>query len=113
MPCKCLHYTEVEESPVEEAKGVKIRWLITKEDGAPNFSMRYFEVEPNASTPLHNHPWEHEVFILEGEAQIKCQDKTFQAKEGYFIYVPPNVEHTFINTSNKTLRFICLIPHQK
>lgn len=43
---KIVHYQEVTSTPVniEGAKNVNIRWLISKEDGAENFAMRYFEL---------------------------------------------------------------------
>ena len=53
---------------IEGAKDVEIRWLISKEDGAENFAMRMFELQPGGHTPLHTHPHEHEVFIVEGNA---------------------------------------------
>ena len=31
---------------IEGAKDVEIRWLISKEDGAENFAMRMFEIQP-------------------------------------------------------------------
>ena len=40
------------------AQGVKGRWLITKDIGAPNFAMRLFEIKPKGYSPLHEHPWE-------------------------------------------------------
>ena len=55
------------EVKVKGAEGVGIRWLISKEDGAENFAMRMFELERGGHTPLHTHPHEHEVFIVEGE----------------------------------------------
>ena len=46
--------------------GVQMREMITAEDGAPNFTLRVFDVEASASTPYHSHAWEHEVYILQG-----------------------------------------------
>jgi len=44
---KLFHQTSIEAEEVPEpAVGVKIRWLINKEMGAPNFAMRLFEMEP-------------------------------------------------------------------
>jgi len=65
---KAVHYTEVPAEDVKEddASGVKIRWLISRRDGAENFAMRCFEIEPGGHTPRHSHDWEHEVFILKG-----------------------------------------------
>ena len=64
--------SNIKKSPVEieGAKDVGIRWLISKEDGAENFAMRMFELEPGGHTPLHTHPQEHEVFVLEGQGTL-------------------------------------------
>ena len=45
---KIIDYKEViaEVANMEGAKGVKVRWLISDKDKAPNFAMRLFEVEP-------------------------------------------------------------------
>jgi len=41
----------LKEPEEEGAKAMRIRWLITKEDGAKNFAMRLFEVETGGYTP--------------------------------------------------------------
>ncbi len=48
------------------SEGVQIREMITAQDGAPNFAMRVFDVQPGSATPYHAHPWEHEVYIISG-----------------------------------------------
>lgn len=112
---KVFRYDTVknEEVTTEGASKAKIRWLITKEMGAKNFAMRVFEIEPNGYTPLHTHPWEHEVFILEGEGQLFDGTKTAPLKAGDVTFVPPNEPHQFKNSSKSLLKFICLIPYAK
>ena len=95
------------------AAKTKVRWLITEKMGAPNFDMRVFEIDPTGYSPLHSHPWEHEVFILRGEGQLFDGNNTFSFKTGDVIFVPPNEQHQFRNIGNKTLEFICLIPHKR
>ena len=109
---KVFRYDTVknEEVTTEGASKTRIRWLITKEMGAPNFAMRVFEVEPKGFTPLHTHAWEHEIFILDGEGQLFDGEKATPFKAQEVIYVPPNERHQFKNTGNATLRFICLVP---
>jgi len=70
---KIADYKEIKAEPVdfEDAKDVKVRWLISDKDKAPNFAMRLFEVGPGRHSPLHTHNWEHEVFILEGDVNGK------------------------------------------
>jgi quercetin dioxygenase-like cupin family protein len=68
---KIINYKNIKPEPeMHSAKGVSVRWLITKKMGAPNFAMRLFEVDQNGSSPNHEHPWEHEVFILDGEGRV-------------------------------------------
>jgi quercetin dioxygenase-like cupin family protein len=95
---------------IEDAEGVEIRWLISKDDGAENFAMRMFELQPGGFTPLHTHKHEHEVFIVEGEGTFICEGQEHKFGAEYVIFVPPNKEHRFKNTGDSVLRFLCLIP---
>jgi len=95
---------------VEGARGIAIRWLISKEDGAANFAMRMFEVEPGGHTPLHRHPHEHEVFVLEGEGVVTDEGRERPIGPEDVVFVPGDVEHNFRNTGDSTLRFLCLVP---
>lgn len=94
----------------EGTRGVKVRWLITEETGARNFAMRLFEVEPGGYSPLHSHPWEHEIFILEGEGIAIGEDGARPLKEGDVIFIPPGERHQLKNTGEEKLMFLCLIP---
>jgi quercetin dioxygenase-like cupin family protein len=111
---KHVHYTDVElEEPNEKGiKNLKIRWLISKKDGAENFAMRLFEVKPDGYSPLHQHDWEHEVFILEGEGQVKNKDQKKQFKKGDVFFIPSMEWHQFVNTGKNDLKFLCLIPNK-
>ena len=95
---------------LDGAKGVQIRWLISREDGAPNFAMRMFELQPGGHTPLHAHPHEHEVFILEGNGVVLDQGQQRPIGAEDVIFVPGGVEHNFQNTDDSVLRMLCLIP---
>lgn len=112
---KAIHYTHVAPEEVEEAgaKGVCVRWLISKRDGAKNFAMRYFEVEPAGQTPNHSHDWEHEVFILEGKGLVVCEGSEREMKPGYAVFIPPNADHCFKNNTSGRLCLLCLIPHKE
>ena len=58
---------------VDGAKGAEMRLLISKADGAENFAMRMFELQPGGHTPLHTHAHEHEVFIVEEMAYLSVK----------------------------------------
>jgi quercetin dioxygenase-like cupin family protein len=109
---KIRHFTDIPAEDVEEnAKGVKIRWVITEKDGAPNFAMRHFEIAPGGHTPHHSHAWEHEVFILGGRGKAVGTDGETPLEPGTVVFVPPGDEHHFETVGDESLTFLCLIPH--
>lgn len=111
---RIFDYQDVKAEEVEEgSKNVKVRWLITKDLGAKNFAMRWFEMAPNGFTPLHEHPWEHEVFVLKGKGIVKGSSGESEFKEGDVIFIPPNETHQFTNNSEENIEFLCLIPYME
>ena len=107
-------YTDVEAKEADDgASKLKVRWLITKDIGAPNFAMRLFEMQPGGHSPLHAHDWEHEVFILEGEGTVAGKEGEKKFKPGDADFVPPNEKHQFKNTGKKLVKFICLVPYHE
>jgi quercetin dioxygenase-like cupin family protein len=110
---KVNHYEEVETQPVhmDDARGCRVRWLLGERDGAPNFAMRQFEVAPGGYTPRHSHPYEHEVFVLDGEGIVMEGDRRHALGPGTVILVKPDEVHQFLNTGDRPLKFLCLIPN--
>ena len=105
------NYQEVQAEPAEGMmEGVTVRWVISEKEGAPNFAMRVFELEPGAETPFHTHPWEHEMFVLAGKGVARTEEEEIALGEGDTVFIPPNERHQIINRGNSILRFICLIP---
>ena len=109
---KNCNYLDVQLQQVEEdgAQEVAVRWVINKEDGAQNFFMRVFDVQPGGHTPYHRHAWEHEVFILEGHAAVVTENGTKSAPAGNVVFVLPEEYHQFRNETDRLMKFICLIP---
>lgn len=109
---KVCDYKDVELKEVkeDEADGVSVRWVISEDDGAQNFFMRVFDVQPGGHTPNHEHGWEHEVFVLEGQAVVVTEEGKKEARAGTVVFVPPGEPHQFRNETADVLRFICLVP---
>ena len=80
--------------------------------GAKNFAMRHFEMDPGGFSPLHSHPWEHEVFVLKGNGLATNGEETSEFKEGTFIFVPSGETHQLRNTGQEVLKFICLVTYK-
>jgi len=109
---KTGHQKEIRQSEVksEGVVGTYIQWLISKSDGAPNFAMRRFEVEPGGHTPKHIHTHEHEVYVLSGKGIIYFEGEEIEIEKDHFAFIPPNKEHQFRNTGNENLVFLCIVP---
>ena len=93
----------------EGAKDANIKWLISEEDGAPNFLMRHFTLQAGGFTPFHSHDWEHEVYILEGQGKVRYEEREEPIKPGDAILIPPNKKHQF-RAGAIPLKFICMVP---
>ncbi len=108
------HVKDIELENVTKANSKKttIQWLITNKDGAKNFTMRRFEIQPGGEIGLHNHPEEHEIYILQGSGEIfDNKGSIVEINPGDVIYVPPNEMHGYKNVGNEPLAFICVIPY--
>jgi quercetin dioxygenase-like cupin family protein len=110
-----LYKTSLKETPVapvteEGAKGVKIKWLINKDNGAPTFLMRHFTVDSGGFTPFHSHDWEHEVYVLQGEGKVKYEDREEKIAPGDAILIPSNKKHQFQASADMPLEFLCMVP---
>jgi len=110
---KMNHYEAVEQVPVDMpgAEGCSVRWLVGEKEGAPNFAMRQFEVAVGGHTPKHAHPYEHEVFVLEGQGTVLEGDMEHSLRSGDVVYVRPDEVHQFRNTGEVPLKFLCLVPN--
>ncbi len=109
---KVINYKDV--LPVvmdnEMVKNVAGRIMLGKEDGANNFCMRVFEMGKDGYTPKHSHDWEHEVFVHTGTGEVFIEDTWYPLSAGSAVFVPPNVEHQFRNSSDEVFTFICCVP---
>ncbi|MGD8403114.1 MAG: cupin domain-containing protein [Anaerolineales bacterium] len=102
-------YREVKTEP-GGADGLTVRWVVNASQGATNFAMRVFELEPGKETPFHKHENEHEAFVLKGRGEIETDEGRIQIKKGSALFIPSQENHRFRNTGKKVLRFIDVIP---
>ncbi|MHB1334991.1 MAG: cupin domain-containing protein [Candidatus Humimicrobiaceae bacterium] len=93
------------------AKDVNFYPVITTLDGAPNFALRLFEIEPGGYTPYHSHAWEHEVYIIEGEGFIIGENKKSKIEKNDFLFIEPTEIHQFM-AGEKELKMICIVPNE-
>ena len=91
-------------------EGVAKRVLIGAKEGAENFVLRHFTLETGACSPHHEHDWEHEAYILEGEGVLVGPDGNQPLKPGDAAFVPPGIKHQFRNVGKGKMTFLCIVP---
>jgi len=85
--------------------------LISTDDGPVTCTMTYSVIEPGKTSSHHIHPWEHEVYILEGSGVLVCDGKEYPVKAGDGMFIPGGVDHyTLNNQSSGNIRRIEVNP---
>jgi quercetin dioxygenase-like cupin family protein len=105
---KVQNYRQVK--AMAAAPGVSMRVVAGPAEGAPTFVMRVFEMQSGCATPLHTHPWEHEIFVLAGKGILKSGGRETPLIEGDAITVLPNEQHSFLGIGKDVFRIICVVP---
>ncbi len=109
---KITRLNDCKTTPVnmEGIKGVTKQVPIGKADGAPNFSIRVFTLEPGGHTPHHSHESEHVNYILEGSGVAMEGDTPRPIRQGDYLLVKPHEVHQYRNTGDSPLVFMCMVP---
>lgn len=97
---------------MDGVSGVTMAVMAGRADGAPNFALRQFRVEPGGHTPQHSHDYEHEVFVVSGEGDVLLDGERRPIRAGDVILVPADHEHQFRSApdADEPLRFLCMVP---
>jgi len=84
-----------------------LTYKATVEDTEGAFSLAVETTPPHAGLPTHVHHREDEaMYILEGEYEIVCGDKTFRATAGAFVFLPRNVPNRYQNIGGTPGKFL-------
>jgi quercetin dioxygenase-like cupin family protein len=96
-------------------KGVTLNTLDIKISGSDTENdLAVFEqtgLTPNGGPPLHIHPFQDEWFyVIEGEYLFQVGDDKYQMKSGDTIFLPRNVQHAFIQLTEKGKMIVSYLP---
>lgn len=91
-------------------KNASIKVLVSDKEGWQDHVMRVVEVDKDGYTPKHQHPWPHINYFLEGSGELEIGGVIHKVQAGSYAFVPGNTLHQFRNTSEETLKFICIVP---
>jgi quercetin dioxygenase-like cupin family protein len=100
--------TLVEYGDSDTVKGISKRILIGEEDGATDFFVRYFNVQPGGNSVYEHHPWVHEVFILRGRGTVLLGDTWHDVEEGDVVFIGTDEQHQLKAAPDEYLGFLCV-----
>ena len=101
------------EAATYDLPGVERHDLIAGGDGAPNYHVRYFHVEPGHHTARERHPHDHGVVIQRGRARVTLGDEMHEVGPGDVVYVAGNELHCFEALGDEPLGFLCVVPPRR
>lgn len=102
---------DVSYEPVDAADGLSKGVLVDADDGAPNFAIRRFTLDPGAEVPKHTNAVEHEQYVLEGEYVVGIADEEHVVSAGDSLLIPAGTVHWYRNEGDEQGAFLCAVPN--
>ena len=100
---------DIEYETLSKADGVSKAVVLDESDGAPNFRMRRYRLEPGAEVPKHTNAIEHEVHTVTGEYVVGLGDEEHTVSEGDSLLIPADTVHWFRNETDEESAFVCMV----
>ena len=99
-------------------KGITLNTLDIKISGIDTENdLAVFEqtgLTPNGGPPLHIHPFQDEWFyVIDGEYLFQVGEDKYQMKSGDTIFLPRNLQHAFIQLTEKGKMIVSYLPAGK
>jgi quercetin dioxygenase-like cupin family protein len=89
--------------------GVTVRRFISRQDASNNMEIRYFELQPGATSNFESHNYEHAVLVLRGRGAIRLGDEIHPIRFGDAIFVESDQIHQFRAAEDEVLGFMCAV----
>lgn len=110
----------IEYESVDAADGLTKGVLIGEVQGAPNFALRRFTLDPGAEVPRHTNEVEHVQYVLAGEYVVGIEgtdgdadldDGEHRVGAGDALLIPGGTVHWYRNDGGEQGAFLCAVPH--
>jgi quercetin dioxygenase-like cupin family protein len=92
-----------------ERPGVTVRRFISRQDESNNLEIRYFELQPGATSNFESHNYEHAVLVLRGRGAVRLGDAVHPIQFGDAIFVESDQIHQFRAAADEALGFMCAV----
>ncbi|MGI6432560.1 MAG: cupin domain-containing protein [Sphaerochaetaceae bacterium] len=108
------HRNDIEKKrqPDNNQKGVSKQILVGPAQGWEDYVMRMISLDAQGYAPLHQHPWPHIVYAVEGEGNLLLGGNNHPLRSGSTAYIPEGTEHQLSNKGEAEFVFICIVPKE-
>ncbi len=104
---KIQDYTELPQTAKTCCKKTTVRQLTPEANGRQS-DVKLFEMQPGGYSPLHNHPQEHKILVIEGEGTVFDDKKEIKIQKDDVVFIASNEQHQFKNSSDQVLKFLAV-----
>ena len=73
---------------LEPLPGYRVRFVHSE-----NMTFAFWDIKKGYEVPVHSHPNEQVVKILEGKLELRLEGETYIMEPGQVLIIPANVEH--------------------
>jgi len=101
----------VEDLAKKGAEKVRVQYLVDERHGSNRFALRQYTVEKGGHTPLDQHEYEHQVYVLKGRGLLRETEHSpvlRKLHQGDALFIPSNAVHQFINEGDEPFIFLCV-----
>ncbi len=82
--------------------------LLSGDDTDGRYCLIDMHIPPGGGPPPHRHDFEESFILLEGEIAFTFRSEKTSVKAGETINIPANAPHSFINSSDRNVRLLCI-----
>lgn len=82
--------------------------LLSGDDTDGRYCLISMIIPPGGGPPPHRHDFEESFTILEGEIEATFRGQKSLARAGETVNIPANAPHSFVNSSKKTAKLLCI-----
>ncbi|NBK20751.1 MAG: cupin domain-containing protein [Spirochaetia bacterium] len=106
------HRDEIEKKRIESPSSNKVtkQVLVGPNQGWEDHVMRMFTLGKEGFSSRHAHPWQHIIYVVEGEGMLFMDGKDYPLKAGTTAYVPSEILHQLSQSGEEPFVFICIVP---
>jgi mannose-6-phosphate isomerase-like protein (cupin superfamily) len=86
-----------------------LKILLSPENtGSNTLTFMFSILTPGSRLPWHDHENNETMYIASGRGYGRIENEHFTVEPDMVIYVTPHVKHDIVNTSDETMKIICV-----